>query len=95
MNHTMHVAATKIVYMQKEKKMYNLFQPHFMDKLKTQMWILKLWKKEIGREYFYEPREMNCFPREMPRAQIIKGKIDFLFLTISNLIILNIKIFMI
>lgn len=50
-----------------------------MDRLKTQMSALEIGKKKIGREYFCEHREINCFLREMSWEQIIKEKVDFLF----------------
>lgn len=56
-----------------------LFQPPFIDRLKTQMWILVLWKRKRGREYFCEHTEMNGFLKENAKGTNRKGKIFILY----------------
>ena len=73
MDHTMHVAATKVVHMQKKNAQLIPTSLH-----KNPHVNFRTLKEKIGSGYFYEHREISCFLKQMPRPQIIKEKFDFL-----------------
>lgn len=96
-NHTIHVAATKVVHMQKKKENekkenVELIPTSLHKQIKNPNVNFKTLK-EKNRQRIFLLTYRNCFQREVPRAQAIKGKVDFFFIIILNLIKLKIYIF--
>lgn len=76
MSHTMYATISTIVHIKKELILILLHRQ--IKNLNVSIRTLK--ERKIGRQYFCKHIEMNCFPpKKMPKAQIIKEKVDFLF----------------